>query len=176
MADATAELRGDTDAADVGVSVDGTWQRKGFTSTNGVTTAISVDSGKVLDICILSKSCKSCTRMSSIMKSDPAHYEKWKASHTCNRNYSGSSPNMEKIGAIKIFERSLERHKLYYTSFLWRWRQQSISSHTEYIRTSETNKEIRMHRTLPKAHWKSPSKIEKDQKAWWKGTVDRCKN
>ena len=55
--------------------------------------------------------------MSSIMKSDPAQYEKWKASHTCNRNYSGSSPNMEKIGAIKIFERSLERHKLYYTSF-----------------------------------------------------------
>ena len=28
---------------DVGVSVDGTWQRRGFSSNNGVVTAISID-------------------------------------------------------------------------------------------------------------------------------------
>ena len=112
MIDDAAELRGD-----IGVSVDGTWQKKGSTSTNGVITAISVDSGKVLDVSILSKSCNGCTRMTSIMKSDPARFERWKASHTCNRNYSGSSPNMEKLGTVKIFERSREQHKLFYTSF-----------------------------------------------------------
>ena len=48
MTDAAAELRGDMDTADAVVSVNDTWQRKGFTSTNGVITAISVDSGKVL--------------------------------------------------------------------------------------------------------------------------------
>ena len=47
---------------DVGVSVDGTWHKKGLMSTNRVITAISVDSGKVLGTCILSKSCK-CTKM-----------------------------------------------------------------------------------------------------------------
>ena len=41
--------------ADVGVSVDATWQRKkGFSSTLRVVTAISIDNRKVLDIAILS--------------------------------------------------------------------------------------------------------------------------
>ena len=48
---------------DVVVSVAGTWHKKGLMSTNRVITAISVDSGKVLDTCILSKSCKCCTKM-----------------------------------------------------------------------------------------------------------------
>ena len=37
------------------VTADGIWQRKSFTSLNGVITAISIDSGKVLDTEILSK-------------------------------------------------------------------------------------------------------------------------
>ena len=57
MSMAASKLRGAADSADVGVSVDGTWQRKGFTYLNGVITAISIDSGKVLDTAILSKSC-----------------------------------------------------------------------------------------------------------------------
>ena len=44
MADAAKELRGDKETADIGGSVDGTWQRKGFTSTLGVVTAISLQS------------------------------------------------------------------------------------------------------------------------------------
>ena len=63
MSMAASKLRGAADSADVGVSVDGIWQRKGFTYLNGVITAISIDSGKVLDTAILSKSCKGCTRM-----------------------------------------------------------------------------------------------------------------
>ena len=117
MSDAGADLRGDAETADVGVFVDGTWQRKGFTSTLGVVSAISAKNGKILDVCIMSKSCKGCTRMKSIEKSDPQQYNKWKSVHVCNQNYIGSSPNMEKVGAITIFGRSLERHNLYYTTF-----------------------------------------------------------
>ena len=35
---------------DIGVSVDGTWQRRGFTSLNGVLVVISIDSGKIVDM------------------------------------------------------------------------------------------------------------------------------
>ena len=61
MPDAAARLRGTEQTADVGVSVDGTWQRKGFSSNLGKVTAISIDNGKVLDVATLSKSCKGCT-------------------------------------------------------------------------------------------------------------------
>jgi hypothetical protein len=117
MSDAATDIRKGKETADVGVSVDGSWQRKGFSSTLGVITAISADSGKVLDVSILSKSCKGCTRMQKVAKSDPKRYELWKVSHKCNLNYHGSSPAMETSGTKKIFERSVEKHSLYYTDF-----------------------------------------------------------
>ena len=58
-----SKLRGATDTANVSVSVDGTWQRKGFTSLNGVISAISIDNGKVFDTASLSKSCEGYTKM-----------------------------------------------------------------------------------------------------------------
>ncbi|GFX13372.1 uncharacterized protein TNCV_2191271 [Trichonephila clavipes] len=33
-----------------GISVDGTWQRRGYSSMNGCVAALSVDTGKVVDI------------------------------------------------------------------------------------------------------------------------------
>ena len=120
MEEVAEELRNlgdDGNNMDVGVSVDGTWQRKGFTSMNGVVTAISVDIGKVLDVSTLCKSCKACVRMRAISKSDPERFELWKASHECSLNYTGSSPNMEKLGPQKMFGRSVNKHGLYNTSF-----------------------------------------------------------
>ena len=117
MSDAATSLRKGKKTADVGVSMDGTWQRKGFTSTLGVISALSIDSGKVLDVAIISKSCKGCTRMKKVAKTNPRRYELWKSSHNCNLNFTGSSPAMEKAGAIKIFERSVQKHGLFYTSF-----------------------------------------------------------
>ena len=35
---------------DIGVSVDGTWQKRGFSSLNGVVAAISVNTVKVIDV------------------------------------------------------------------------------------------------------------------------------
>ena len=46
--------------SDIGVSFDGTWQRRGYSSLNGVRAAISITSGNVLDCEILSRYCKNC--------------------------------------------------------------------------------------------------------------------
>ncbi|GFW41505.1 uncharacterized protein TNCV_465931 [Trichonephila clavipes] len=45
-----------------GVGVDGTWQKRGYSSLNGCVSAISVDSGKILDIEVLSQYCRVCTK------------------------------------------------------------------------------------------------------------------
>ena len=116
MSDAALELR-ETENTDVGVSIDGTWQKRGFSSHNGVVTAISIDTGKVLDSEIMCRCCKGCTKMQSFRKTNPKHFEIWRASHKCSLNYRGSAPNMEKIGAVKIFERSIEKYSLRYTDF-----------------------------------------------------------
>ena len=61
LKEAANELRGDKDSTDTEVSVDSTWQKKGFVSSLGVVTALSVDSGMVLDVSFMSKASKACT-------------------------------------------------------------------------------------------------------------------
>ena len=116
MDDVASELRESGGGDDVAVAVDGTWQKRGFTSTLGVVTALSVDQGKVLDCSIMAKSCKGCTRMEKIKATNINQYNMLKANHKCNMNYSGSSPNMEKVGALKLYGNSIDKG-LYYTSF-----------------------------------------------------------
>ncbi|GFW05829.1 uncharacterized protein TNCV_603011 [Trichonephila clavipes] len=66
----------------VPVAIDGTWQKRGHTSLNGVVTAVSVDSGKVIDAEILSRKC-SC------------HFNGNLHSDECSANYFGNSGGME---------------------------------------------------------------------------------
>ena len=50
MVDETKEVHKDAPAeetVDIGVSINASWQRRGYTSLNGVTTVISIDSAKV---------------------------------------------------------------------------------------------------------------------------------
>ena len=53
MSDAVARLHGTKPTADVWVSVHGTGQRKGFLSTLGVVTTISIDNGQLSQNCDL---------------------------------------------------------------------------------------------------------------------------
>ena len=46
--------------SDVVISVDGSWQRRGHASHNGVVAAISTDTGKCLNIEVLRNTCKRC--------------------------------------------------------------------------------------------------------------------
>lgn len=105
----------DNAIADVAVSCDGSWQRQGFSSLNGFVSAISMDTGKILDIESMTRYCRSCQMQQTASKSDPDGYAKWKESHNCIINYKGSAPGMEIDGTKRIFQRSIAHNSMRYT-------------------------------------------------------------
>ncbi|GFW11646.1 hypothetical protein TNCV_42811 [Trichonephila clavipes] len=54
-ADEVSKLKNTSDVAECGVSVDGTWQRRGHSSLNGCVAVLSIDTGKVMDLEVMSK-------------------------------------------------------------------------------------------------------------------------
>lgn len=99
-----SDLALDGTERDLKAGIDGTWQRRGFSSLNGIVTCTSVDTGKVMDIEVLSKFC-SCDD---------------KESHkaNCTANYQGSSGGMEAAGALAIFHRSVNKYNVRFTEYL----------------------------------------------------------
>ena len=73
---------------------------------NGCVTVISMETGKCLDVEVLSKVCQGCQRHET--KEDSQEKRLWQADHQgkCNANYKGSAPAMEVEGVKRIFERS----------------------------------------------------------------------
>ncbi|GFU43136.1 uncharacterized protein TNCV_4289771 [Trichonephila clavipes] len=104
-----------SDIVKCGISVDGTWQRRGYTSMNGCVAAISVDTGKVLDIEVMSSYCPTCKRLQTMPRN--FEYESSKADHICQCNFTGSSSKMEIVGACRIFLRSEKNRRLQYTQY-----------------------------------------------------------
>lgn len=90
---------------DVGVSCDGTWQKRGFSSLLGAATVISMDIGKCIDYAVLSKKCSICTYWES--RKDTEGYEKFmndiQNSHECSKNHEGSAGAMEVAGILQVF-------------------------------------------------------------------------
>ncbi|GFT62223.1 uncharacterized protein TNCV_1701171 [Trichonephila clavipes] len=114
MTEAAAEVRklkNTSDVAECGVSVDGTWQRRGHSSLNGCVTVLSIGTGKVLDLEVMSKWCRNCNTSKSSGKS------KQVKKHQCSCNHQGSAGSMEYVGAYRLFERSRETRKLEYVEF-----------------------------------------------------------
>ena len=107
------------DIVDVAVSCDGTWQKRGHRSQYEVQAAISAVTGKVIDYEIESRFCKNCQSHSSWDRGSE-NYREWKASHVenCSLTYAGSSNSMKTHGAVVMWCRSLEHHKLRYTTFI----------------------------------------------------------
>ena len=83
--DAAELKKGSQGIVDIGVTVDGTWQRRAYTSMNGV----------------------------------PQMFEEWKKIHQePNKvNYSGTAQAMEVEGAKRMFECSIVKRNLRYTSY-----------------------------------------------------------
>ena len=107
MCDVAAEIKRDkAGIVDTCVSGDGTWQRRGYSSLNGVVAVISVDTGKVIDAEPMTRKCKGCERMQPVKKADPVSHDLWKANHTCSSNY-----------IKRIFQRSENKHGLRYTEY-----------------------------------------------------------
>ena len=102
---------------DCAVSFDGTWQRRGHASHHGVISAISVDTGKCLDVEVLSNICKGCQHWEKADKTSDK-YLRWKADHKCSSNHVGSAGAMESVGALRIFTRSETTRNLRYTKYL----------------------------------------------------------
>ena len=99
----SAQLRqlqdaGPDDVVDVTVTCDGSWSHRGFVVNYGVIAVLSWETGQVLDVEVLSKSCKEAE---TSMGSESEEFLEWMANHqdSCNSNYTGSSPAMEAEGA-----------------------------------------------------------------------------
>ena len=103
--------------ADTAVSIDGTWQKRGYSSFNGVVTAISMDSGKIFDSVPLTRYCKSCKLAENFRVSNPDRYDRWRVEHNCRQNHSGSAGSMEVECAKTIFGRSIEKNGLHYAEY-----------------------------------------------------------
>ena len=56
---------------DVGVSVDGCWQKRGYVSLNGT---VAVESGKILDVEVLSRNCKICQHKQETLETLRPHW------------------------------------------------------------------------------------------------------
>ena len=104
------------DGGECGVSIDGTWQKRGHASHNGVVTVISLDTKKCLDVEVMSDKCAQCLKWEK--KTNDPRYQEWKASHNCKINHAGSANSMETAGAVRIFERSVATRGLKYKNML----------------------------------------------------------
>ena len=104
--------------AEVAVSVDGTWQKRGHSSKFGVVFVLSIRTGEVLDYEVLSHFCQECN--SHNQNVNTVEYREWKGKHepVCQINHFGSAGDMESKSAIAIFRRSMEKRGLKYTKFI----------------------------------------------------------
>ena len=101
------------------ITVDGTWQKRGYSSKNGAVFVMSVDTGEVLDYEVLSMVCYEC-RAHAMLEHGGDEYKKWWESHkaNCAINHKSSSGEMETKGACAIFNRSIEKRGLVYCTMV----------------------------------------------------------
>ena len=105
--------------AKTAVTVDDTWQRRGYCSKIGVVFVLAVSTGEVLDREVKSLICHECVSHKDDEK-ESGKYISWYETHkaTCHINHTGSSDAMETEGVKEIFLRSVEKRKLKYTTFV----------------------------------------------------------
>lgn len=105
--------------ANVAVTIDGTWQRRGHSSKNGVVFILSVRTGEVLDYVAKTKYCQECIYHEKEDKNSKS-YQDWLVNHTnkCCMNHQGSSDSMETASAVEMFLRSIETRSLKYGTFV----------------------------------------------------------
>ena len=101
-------------------SFDGTWQRRGFQSKNGVTTAVTVNGNKckVIDTVTLSNHCDACSKSKKLLSEE--EFMDWRSDHLINfgKNYDGSAGSMEPRGIEISYRTSVQKYNLQYTGYL----------------------------------------------------------
>lgn len=78
-----------------GASLDGSWSSRGWSARDGIVAAISVETGKVVDVVYLSCSCSECSKMEKRNNGKISRREflKWYLRHddNCLQNHDGSA-------------------------------------------------------------------------------------
>lgn len=91
---------------DITAIFDGSWQRRGHASQNGIVSAISGNNGKVIDVRIFTKYCRCSGRLNN------------EHDTSCIANYSGTSGRMESTGILDMFTKSESTYNIRYKYFL----------------------------------------------------------
>ena len=125
MNEASEEIRvlgGGVHIVDTSVSCDGTWQKRGLTSLNGAVACLSINTGKGINVDVMSHYCQACVTSAPLEKSDPDKFETFRAHHKpdCRINHMGSAP--------AIFKRRMEKKGLRYVNFYGDGDPKSLSS------------------------------------------------
>ena len=120
MVEAVNNLRGgpsNDKFVDISVSIDGTWQKRGYVSMNGTVAVISMDNGKIVDIETMCRFCKPCQQNKETLSE--VDFKIWYENHksSCSANYEGSAPMMEVEGARRMFDRSLKNRCVRYINY-----------------------------------------------------------
>ncbi|GFX54848.1 uncharacterized protein TNCV_3317651 [Trichonephila clavipes] len=82
---------------------------------NGCVAALSVDTGKVVDIEIMSSYCPTCRKISKMPRNFES--ETFAADHVCHSNFQSSALKMEAVGATRIFHRSIVKRGFKYAYY-----------------------------------------------------------
>ena len=96
----------------IAVSCDGTWQKRGYSSLNGVVSVINVETGKVIDYRVLTKKCAQCTSWES--RRGTEEFDNFMSFHSEECLIKGSAGAMES----ECFGSSLDKYNLRYTEYL----------------------------------------------------------
>jgi len=109
MKDAIQEEIDLSNSTDIAISGDGTWQKRGFSSKNGVVTAVGKNSVKAVDVEVMTTVCYGCNSYKGPKRG--LEFEEWKEKHMpqCSINHEGSAGMMEVTGMKRIFLRSPQR-------------------------------------------------------------------
>lgn len=97
----------------IAVCYDGTWMTRGHSSHVGVGTVVELFTGYVLDYVVLSNFCLGCENGPKPGSED---YDEWKSSHQCQKNTSSKAGQMEVEAGKMLFERSLQKRNMRYTT------------------------------------------------------------
>ena len=87
---------------DVGASFECAWSSRGWSARDGVVTAISEDTGRVLDVVYMTRSCSQCKKMEEKRASgqlSKIEFLEWYIGHeeNCYLNHEGSAQVLQSI-------------------------------------------------------------------------------
>ena len=82
---------------DCGVSVDGSWQKRGYVSMNGCVTTISMDTGRILDVEAMSRFCKQCQVYEKLEKTSEKYHVPKSGTATDQREVGTGSTSVQQL-------------------------------------------------------------------------------